>query len=106
MNHSRLLCAVVLLGLSSIASASSSYTTSEAVTGAIKGTANGISASSGSFSDNKVVRAARHDAASYVATDGAIRGVHLEAAIVLLRTELPELHAASDLDLARAILAL
>lgn len=106
MNHSRVLCAVLLLGLSSVATASSFYTTSEAVTGAIKGTSNGISATSGSFSDNKIVLAARDDAASYVATDGAIRGVHLEAAFVLLRTELPELQAASDLDLARAILAL
>jgi uncharacterized protein (TIGR02448 family) len=106
MKHSPLLCAVLLFGLSSVASASSFYTTSEAVTGALKGTSNGISATSGSFSDNKIVQAARDDAASYVASDGAIRGVHLEAAILLLRTELPEAQAASDLDLARAILAL
>ncbi|MGV8942020.1 MAG: DUF2388 domain-containing protein [Lysobacter sp.] len=106
MNHSRLLCAVLLLALSSVATASSFYTTSEAVTGALKGTSNGTSATSGSFSDNKIVLAARDDAASYVASDGAIRGVYLEAAIVLLRTELPEVQAASDLDLARAILAL
>jgi uncharacterized protein (TIGR02448 family) len=111
MKHSPLLCAALLLGLSSlglspVASASSFYTTSEVVTGALKGTSTGTAATSGSFRDNTVGLAARDDAASYVASDGAVRGVHLEAAIVLLRAELPEAQAASDLDLARAILAL
>lgn len=106
MSSSRLLCAALLLGMSASASASSFYTTSEALTGAIKGTSNGISATSGSFSDNKIVLAARDDAASYVASDGVIRGVHLEAAFALLRAELPQARHASDRELAQAILGL
>lgn len=106
MMLSRLPLATVLLLASTVAMASSISTTSDAISGAIGGTSNGISASSGSFSDNRIVLAAREDAASFVASDGAIRGVQLEAALALLRAELPELGNASDLALAQAILAL
>jgi len=57
------------------------------------------------FKDDKIVRAAHDDAASFVASDGAIRGAHLEAALVHLRYQLPHL-SASDMQLAQAILAL
>ena len=67
----------------------------------------GSSASSGSTSgEDKLVRAARDDAASFVASDGAIRGVMLEAALLRLRERHPDLRASSDMRLARAILAL
>src|SRR5690606_10469478 len=102
----RLPLAAFLLMASTVAMASSASTTSDAISGAIGGTSNGISASSGSFSDNRIVLAARDDAASFVASDGAIRGVQLVAALVLLRAELPEIRTASDLALAQAILAL
>jgi uncharacterized protein (TIGR02448 family) len=54
----------------------------------------------------KVVRAARDDAASFVASAGKIRGAQLEAAISTLRSQVPEAQGASDLVLAEAILAL
>ncbi|WP_024890588.1 DUF2388 domain-containing protein [Luteimonas huabeiensis] len=74
-------------------------------------TAGGTSASSAGTSASsagrdKVVVEARADAASFVASDGRIRGVRLEAALHHLRTRSPEARAASDLELARAILAL
>ncbi|HEY4530706.1 MAG TPA: DUF2388 domain-containing protein [Luteimonas sp.] len=63
-------------------------------------------ASSGSTSGNdKVVLQARADAAGFVASDGRIRGARLEAALRHLRAGSVEARAASDLELARAILA-
>ncbi|VVQ38313.1 DUF2388 domain-containing protein [Pseudomonas fluorescens] len=56
--------------------------------------------------DSKVVREAHDDAASFVATNGEIRGARLEAAFDTLRTRLPEARDASDQPLAEAILAL
>jgi uncharacterized protein (TIGR02448 family) len=58
-----------------------------------------------SIRDMKVVIAAREDAASYVASNGAIRGARLEAAFSALRSQLPEARLASDQALAEAILA-
>ena len=65
-------------------------------------------ASSGSSSgnDDKVVLAAREDAASFIATEGAIRGARLEAALRHLREQDAAAVQASDLELAKAILAL
>ncbi|MEK2657344.1 DUF2388 domain-containing protein [Pseudomonas aeruginosa] len=54
--------------------------------------------------ENKLLRDARGDAASFVASDGSIRGARLEAALRWLRVAHPEL-AASDQELAEAILA-
>lgn len=56
------------------------------------------------FKDNKLVAAAREDAGSFVASDGAIRGPHLEATLLQLRQQQPQLQA-SDMELAGAILA-
>ena len=53
--------------------------------------------------DRKLILAARDDAAAFVASDGALRGAQLEAALGSLRQHTPELHA-SDLELAQAIL--
>jgi uncharacterized protein (TIGR02448 family) len=53
--------------------------------------------------DRKIVLHARDDAAAFVATDGAVRGVQLESALDYLRTRSAKLHA-SDLELAQAIL--
>ncbi|MGH8025470.1 MAG: DUF2388 domain-containing protein [Pseudoxanthomonas sp.] len=67
----------------------------------------GSSASSGSTSgDDKVVRQARDDAASFVASEGRIRGARLEAALRQLRERDPAARNASDMQLAQAILAL
>ncbi|WP_313087384.1 DUF2388 domain-containing protein [Pseudomonas sp.] len=56
------------------------------------------------FKDDKQVAAAREDAGSFVASDGAIRGPYLEAALSKLRSEQPGLNA-SDMELASALLA-
>lgn len=67
----------------------------------------GSSASSGSTSgDDKVVLQARDDAASFVASDGRIRGARLEAALRALREHHADARTASDMQLAQAILAL
>lgn len=68
--------------------------------------ANGASNTSGSTSgDDKVVLAARDDAAAFVASEGRVRGAQLEAALRLLREKRSDARAASDLQLAQAILA-
>lgn len=68
----------------------------------------GTSASSKTTSpdNNKVVLQARDDAASFVASDGRIRGAHLEAALLHLRERDSGAQRASDMELAQAILAL
>ncbi|WDY60695.1 DUF2388 domain-containing protein [Pseudomonas sp. PSKL.D1] len=53
--------------------------------------------------DRKLVRQARDDAAAFVASDGAIRGVRLEAALDSLRHNCAR-HSVGDLELAEAIL--
>lgn len=66
----------------------------------------GSSASSGSTSgDDKIVLDARGDAAGFVASDGEIRSARLEAALRYLREHSATARAASDMQLARAILA-
>ncbi|MNT67544.1 hypothetical protein D3C72_2056970 [compost metagenome] len=59
-----------------------------------------------SIRDSKIVREAQDDAASFVASNGDIRGAQLESAFDLLRTRVPEARDASDQALAEAILAL
>jgi len=59
-----------------------------------------------SIRDSKVVREAHDDAATFVASEGSIRGVQLESAFNTLRQRVPEARTASDQVLAEAILAL
>lgn len=67
-------------------------------------TSAGVSASLYStFKDHKLMIPARDDASSFVASDGAIRGVYLESVMQQIRHDNPGLNA-SDADLARAIL--
>ncbi|MEW5544325.1 DUF2388 domain-containing protein [Pseudomonas soli] len=56
------------------------------------------------FKDHKLIVAAQDDAGSFVASEGAIRGPFLEAAIRQVRAENPGVQA-SDMELANAILA-
>ena len=66
----------------------------------------GSSASSGSSSgEEKLILAAREEAAGFVATAGAVRGVRLEAVLLHLRETQAQAASASDLELARGILA-
>lgn len=68
-------------------------------------TSAGSATSASTSGDDKVVLAAREDAASFVATDGQLRGARLEAALRLLRERRADARMASDLQLAQAILA-
>jgi uncharacterized protein (TIGR02448 family) len=53
--------------------------------------------------DNKLLLAAKDDAAAFIASDGQLRGAQLESALRYLRQIQVKLHA-SDLELAQAIL--
>ncbi|HDS1737180.1 MULTISPECIES: DUF2388 domain-containing protein [Pseudomonas] len=59
-----------------------------------------------SIRDSKIVQDAHDDAASFVASNGDIRGAQLEAAFNTVRQRVPEARDASDQVLAEAILAL
>ena len=58
----------------------------------------------GSVTD-KVIQAAREEAAGFVASDGRLRGARLQAALLHLRQRDAGAAQASDMQLARAILA-
>jgi uncharacterized protein (TIGR02448 family) len=58
-----------------------------------------------SIRDSKIVVDAHDDAASFVASNGAIRGAQLEASFGAIRAQLPAARDASDQELAAAILA-
>ena len=95
-----LICALLVLAISP-AMASSFAGSSAGASSA------GSSASSGSTSGNdKVVLQARDDAASFIASDGRLRGAQLEAALRTLRERNVDARKASDMQLAQAILAL
>ena len=101
MTRLRLLCAATLLTAAASAQATSLVVTTDAIVGALRATSDVTS----SLRDDKIVRAARDDAASFVATNGAIRGVKLESAFDTIRRVAPQLQA-SDAQLAQAILAI
>lgn len=105
MSRLRLLSAAALLSLAANAHATSLVVTTDAIVGALKATTDATSDVTSSLRDNKIVRAARDDAASFVATDGAIRGVKLESAFAHIRQQAPQLQA-TDTQLAQAILAI
>lgn len=97
---SRLILAGVLLALSVPALAGSFAGSSAGASSA------GSSASSDSSSgDDKIVLQAREDAASFVASNGRIRGAQLEAALRHLRETDEAARHTSDMQLAQAILA-
>lgn len=97
---SRLILAGMLLALSVPALAGSFAGSSAGASSA------GSSASSDSSSgDDKIVLQAREDAASFVASNGRIRGAQLEAALRHLRETDAAARRASDMQLAQAILA-
>lgn len=105
MSRFRFLCASSLLVLAANAHATSLVVSTDAIVGAIGATFDATSDATSSLRDDKIVRAARDDAASFVATQGAIRGVKLESAFETIRKQLPQLQA-SDAQLAQAILAI
>ena len=97
----RLITAAALFAAATSASATSLVITTDWISDAFKGTSD---VTSSSTKDDKVVKAARDDAASFVASNGAIRGAQLEAALQHIREQSPQLQA-SDAQLAEAILS-
>ena len=75
MSTLRLLSAAALLVVAASANASSFYVTTDSLVRTLKATSDLTTDASGSLRDNKIVRAARDDAASFVASEGAIRGI-------------------------------
>ncbi|RPE81992.1 DUF2388 domain-containing protein [Vulcaniibacterium tengchongense] len=107
MNRTLLpLCAVLLTAFAPAALASSFAGTSAGTSAGGSSASSDASSDSSGDDEDKIVLAARDDAASFVASDGAIRGARLEAALRTLRERDAEARQASDLELARAILAL
>lgn len=104
MRHPLLLATALLLA-SGVAQARSVEATSDMVVRALDRSLDFTSDTTTSIRDMKVVVAARDDAASFVASNGAIRGAQLEAALGAIRERLPEARDASDQALAEAILA-
>lgn len=105
MSRYQLFGAAVLLSLVGAANATSFAVTTDTVVRGVAATTDATSDVTSSFRDDKIVQAARDDAASFVGSEGAIRGAKLESAFVHIRQQQPTLQA-SDAQLARAILAL
>ncbi|MCO7557715.1 DUF2388 domain-containing protein [Metapseudomonas otitidis] len=106
MRRTLIVAATALTLFTGIAQAQTLVATSNIVVRALGRSIDFTSDTTTSIRDMKVIREARDDAASFVASEGAIRGVQLEAALDTLRTRLPEARDASDEALAQAILAL
>ena len=100
----RLFSLATLLALSLSANATSFVVTTDTLGSLLAGSTDTSVDVSSSLVDDKIVLAARDDAASFVASQGSIRGVRLEAALQHVRQQLPGL-VADDLRLAEAILA-
>ena len=105
MSRLRLLSAAVLLAVAANSHATSFIVTTDAVVNAVKATSDATSNVTSSFKDDKIVLAARDDAASFVASEGSIRGVKLESALNHIRHQAPQLNA-TDAQLAQAILTI
>ncbi|PSS57198.1 DUF2388 domain-containing protein [Pseudomonas sp. BBP2017] len=105
MFRSRLFGAALVLALASTANATSFVVTTDTIVRGVAASTDATSDVSSSLRDDKIVRAARDDAASFVASHGEIRGVKLESAFAHIRQQAPSLQA-SDTQLAQAILAL
>lgn len=105
--RSPLIAAVLgLLFVADLAQAQTLVATSNILVNATRRTIDFTSDTTTSIRDSKIIREAHDDAASFVASEGDIRGAHLEAAFDTLRTRVPEARDASDQVLAEAILAL
>lgn len=106
MRRSLFLAAALIMGASSVAHAHTLVATSNIIVRALDRSIDFTSDTTTSVRDMKVVQEARGDAASFVASNGDIRGAQLEAAFMTLRERLPEARTASDAALAQAILVL
>ena len=97
--------AFLSLGLISTTYASSMIMSTDSLVASSMKASEGSSDASSSLADDKIVRAAHAEAASFVASNGAIRGARLEAALRHIREQAPQLAETDDLALAQAIVA-
>ena len=104
MNRQHLGIALASLFVCLPASASSFIATTDTLGGALANSAELSTDMSSSLRGDKRILAARDDAASFVASAGAIRGVRLEAALQVLRAASAS-EDRDDLRLAQVILA-
>ena len=104
MKRLTLTCALLACAVAGPAFAGSSTAGSSA--GAATSGAGSSASSKTTSPDEKIVLQARDDAASFVASDGHIRGAQLESALRHLREHYAAAQRASDMQLAQAILAL
>jgi uncharacterized protein (TIGR02448 family) len=104
MKRLTLTCALLACAVAGPAFAGSSTAGSSA--GAATSGAGSSASSKTTSPDEKIVLQARDDAASFVASDGRIRGAQLESALRHLREHHAAAQRASDMQLAQAILAL
>jgi uncharacterized protein (TIGR02448 family) len=104
MNRRTLVCTLVSCLVAGPAFAGASTAGSSA--GAATSGAGSSASSKITSPDEKLVLQAKDDAASFVATDGRIRGAQLEAALRHLREKNSATKGASDMQLAQAIIAL
>ena len=102
MNLAKSLCTLLLMGSACTAHATSFVMTTDFLVSLSMSATKGTSSS---FKDDKVVQAAKDDADAFVASDGEIRGVRLESALLHVRERLPG-QTYSDMQLAQAIAAL
>ena len=96
----------ITLGMILLGSALSVHASSFAGSASSASSKGGSATSNSTSGNDKVVREAREDAAGFVASDGRMRSARLEAALRVLREDDPQAQQASDLELARKILAL
>ena len=97
---------VCVLSLASMPVLATSFSGTSAGAGSSATSKGGGATSNSSSGNSKVVKHARDDAASFVASEGRIRSARLEAAILHLRQHDAAARTASDMQLAQAILAL
>ncbi|CAM3624987.1 hypothetical protein CCOS865_00027 [Pseudomonas reidholzensis] len=106
MRKSLIAATLGMLLLADLAHAQTLVATSNIIVRAFGRSIDFTSDTTTSIRDSKVVQDAHDDAASFVASNGDIRGAQLEAAFNTVRQRVPEARDASDQMLAEAILAL
>ncbi|MDF2488613.1 MAG: hypothetical protein K0S77_1235 [Pseudomonas sp.] len=106
MRKSLIAATLGFLMLADVAQAQTLVATSNIIVRAFGRSIDFTSDTTTSIRDSKVVREAHDDAASFVASNGDIRGAQLEAAFDTVRQRVPEARDVSDQVLAEAILAL
>ena len=105
MQRISLFIAAGLLSFAGAVSASSFIATTDTIGSSLANTSESTSDATSNIGNDKVILAAKGDAASFVGSAGELRGVNLEAALSHIRQQLPTLEA-TDMQLAEAILAL